>query len=79
MRELLPRKRRHGRRGSPHQLNRRNSKPLRGGAIAGLHLGCGQDVHRIHGTRACFKNLLCNKGTALAGAEKGGKKWCFSP
>jgi hypothetical protein len=32
-------------------LNRRDPKPLRGGAIAGLHLGCGQDVHRIHGTR----------------------------
>ena len=46
MRELLPRKSRHSRRGRAHQLNRRNPKPLRGGAVAGLHLGCGQNVHR---------------------------------
>ena len=25
-------------------------KLLRGGAVAGLHLGCGKNVHRIHGT-----------------------------
>jgi len=39
--ELLPRKGRNGPGGRPHQLNGRNSKPLRGGAVAGLHLGCG--------------------------------------
>ena len=48
-RELLPRKTGHGRRRIPHQINRRNSEPLRGGAVAGLHLGCGKNVHRIHG------------------------------
>ena len=47
-RELLPRKSCYGRGGRAHQLNRRNPKPLRGGAVAGLHLGCGQNVHRNH-------------------------------
>ena len=32
--------------------DRRNAETLGGGAVAGLHLGCGENVHRIHGTRS---------------------------
>ena len=72
-RELLARKGRHGRGGRAHQFNRRNPKPLRGGAVAGLHLGCGQNVHRIHSTteigiagRDYFSNRACKVVRALA-------------
>ena len=46
--KLLAREGRHGGRGRAHQLEGRNAEPLGGGAIAGLHLGGGENTHSIY-------------------------------
>ena len=48
--KLLLREGGHRCRGRPHQIKRWNPEPLGRQAVAGLHLGCGKNVHGSYGT-----------------------------